>query len=53
MAIKIEVETDESAVEVIGVIAEILRQYWEGLITMNECFNKCTNEIGHHLELIK
>jgi hypothetical protein len=53
MAIKIEVETDESAVEVVKNIGEHLRCYWEGLITTDECMNKCMYEIGIHLELIK
>ena len=51
--IKIELEIDESCKMVIRDVAEILRCYWEGLITTEEAFNKCANEIGHHLELIK
>jgi|WetSurSiteA1Bulk_404760.scaffolds.fasta_scaffold37318_2 hypothetical protein len=53
MAIKIEIEIDESTVDVVKQVSEILRQYWEGLITTDECMNKCMYEIGIHLELIK
>ena len=51
MAKEITIEIDESSEEFVRTMAEISRCYWEGLITVDEAFNKIMNESDYHLSV--
>ena len=51
MAIEIKIEVDEYAEKYVRNVAEISRQWEEGLITTQECYDKTNNEICHLLNV--